>query len=471
MKLWDYIRKKDPQGATHGLLSFLKYAEPEQVKFHTKLRRDEAVEYLGACSESYSGHTRQAALKALASIGQPRSIQYVIPRLADWVPQVRDEAQSTLDVLIEAGYVQELLDHYNLIENLARVRRVDLSLLIQSLHDIIRSPVTIDAVFAVLDHERVSKRQFAYSVLSKEQKYHEQLIGRALKDPAPTIRLWLVRSYLRGNLVLDESAQLKLVRDSSSMVSVTMLRSFSDEQIREMKEVLIKLASSPSPPIRQESIFYLTQKCNFDILAYARGRLASSPSSADIETIGERGDSSDFTGIFPYLKCNTPGFRRVAVAAIGMLSQDSENLEVFLNAIQDPNKKVRHAAFMALASRPRKLWYQDVFDLFLRELSSTGYRPGHLIATLSGWDVVPVALVLMQAGNPHDRFDNGISLLMEWQRSQIRGWIQPDRDVFDLIRNFWPTADRSRDVLSWQRLDWSEIQSTLDRLVTTKNQA
>ncbi|MFK7758825.1 MAG: hypothetical protein AB8C13_02630 [Phycisphaerales bacterium] len=446
-----YVRRFGDQGLAKGYPDFF-------VK--------RSKEYLGACSESRCGYTRQAAVKKLGDKAQPGSVQYVLPRLGDWVPQVRDEAGAALTKLIDAGHCSEFIEHYDLVLSLRRIRRVDLSDQIEKIETAIYSPHAIKMLWTCLDSDNVSTRQFAYSILAKGKMDQGHLVDRALEDPDPAIRFWLVHAHQRDELRLSWEVQKKLLYDRAAKVSVAMLRSLTDEQIVLVKEDLIHLITSASRSMRREACFYLVKKLRFNALEHARNQVAVAVTPGVIEILGELGTHSDCQAVTRFVQSDFPTLRRSAIHALGLLSDDSEYLDDFIQGMQDTNKKVRFAAFEALTARPRSSWYMPVFEAFLKNQTVSGYSAGHLIVAQSGWDPIPVALVLLQPGQSASATQNGVQVLAQWvQKNGVLGWIQPLPDTVELIQKYWSTTRKNIKVLGQDRFALVDAFDSIDQIV------
>lgn len=443
---------------------FLQYVTPKEVKKYSRLNGIKATLYLGACTRSPDGYTRQAAVYWLGKNARKGSVGYVLPRLGDWVPEVRAEAQSSLKSLFNAGYASELIECYELVIHLRRVKRVDLTPQIKWLQSILKSDELLNSLRTLLDDQDVAKRLFAYDTLSQNATYFSELAQQAISDRDPLIRVWLARQHLAGNQTLTGSMLDQLVKDKSSRVSLPVLRSLSDERVRNLQPVLRDMANSPSQPIRKEALFYL-RKCGVDVLIFAREQTLNGPTPGSIETLGELGDKHDIDSILPHIHRESPRLRSAVITALSLLDKNNEMVDRFVHAMSDPNQKVRKSAFNALRSRPRELWYQSVFNIHESNPSAGSYMAGQLLISLPNWASLPARLIFLMNDKSQEHKGIGIALLVDWLRKQgTKGWIQPDPDIKAQILRIWPLCDHHLEPDRSHHLDWIEVRSTLDKI-------
>src|SRR5690348_1741050 len=93
------------------------------------------LEDLLATSSHGSGFKRENAVRRLGMLGNPIAIPYLIERVNDWVPQVREAARSALSRLIRAGNGEAFVESLPAIMHLQTCTRDDHTELMQAVED------------------------------------------------------------------------------------------------------------------------------------------------------------------------------------------------------------------------------------------------------------------------------------------------------------------------------------------------
>lgn len=154
---------------------------------------DEAVALLCIASMNRNGHVRQAALVQMGLMPDPRYIPYVLYRLGDRVPQVREQAGATLGRHTGPAFRSALLDALPHIEALLRVRRVDLAPAHKALMAELVGAVAPERLVREAHRLGEPARSALVRFLWTDASADRTLVAAFLKDRHPLVRLLTVR--------------------------------------------------------------------------------------------------------------------------------------------------------------------------------------------------------------------------------------------------------------------------------------
>ncbi len=118
-------------------------------------------------------------------------LPYILLRLNDWVPQVQKKAHKILDYILPSISVTDLIKYNNLIEWLEKTERVKLKNVQSKIFTQIHDHRNRDDLFEAMQEASLKERLLCWKALSEEAVYDDNLIDKAIIDPAPEIRQWL----------------------------------------------------------------------------------------------------------------------------------------------------------------------------------------------------------------------------------------------------------------------------------------
>ncbi len=443
------------------------WIKPEDVSKLQRLTRDDAVEMLGVATLSANGYTREAATNALATLGHPRAVPYLLIQLGDWVPQVRVAAETALNRLMDTGIASELIEHHDLVEHLASVQRVDLSAIQASIRDHLQAPYSLVELEAGLDHERATTRRYCMGLLLECQDARRDLLDRILQDPDPVVRRWLAFRVIRGDVQVAEDTLRRLLVDRASSVSTVVLRSLSDEQTVHFTPELIELSLADARPVRESAQWALKSQGWTHFAEEARSRISSerrdSVAPGWVATLGETGTSAtDYECVSGFVQHPRSRVRAAAVTALARLDKVPAAPFV-VERLDDSSGLVRRSAIAALMDTPRREW-QDM----ARKLVTSGTAQGqvaalHLLALHSGWDTIPVLLEAVLSDNP-DLTDRAWQALYDWQRRHgTHGWLKPSEPCRRELSAVWPMIIAATEPPKWTGSTWEDLRATIDQ--------
>lgn len=443
----------------------LKYTsiQPRQVQLLATLDRDCAVEMLGVATLNANGHTRQAALKALRDLGHSRALPYVLLRLGDWVPQVREAALEALHQLMAMGIADALLAHYDLIERAAGVERFDIQPVLKEIRDYLLRPDHRSAVFQALDSQQVSLRLFAYRL--SEEMPDRDLLYKAASDRSPAIRLWLARLLVQRHPPDGMDLWVGLLHDPSNRVSTTTIAGLSSKQVADMKADLLALMFSDARPVR-EAVRYALRGTSIDFAAESRRRLVESLSDqitpGVVASLGETGNRSDYALVEPLLSSQRSRVREAAVEAVARLARDQATGRL-VPLLNDSSGRVRRAVVGMLASTNVQPWLPQIRGTLTHGSEGGQTQALQLLALQGGWDILPDLLIARRSAFDKVRNRAWQDLGAWHSRYSHRGWLKPSDPVRVRLKDELQLPHSSRpEPPEWARHTWDKLLEWLN---------
>lgn len=468
MSFWDQFKRVQTAilpAYKHGSVYYGSFTPGEMRQIRARLAEEEALTFLLECCGSYDGYIRQAALQELRELSSPDAIPSVLIRLADWVPQVRDEAWKTLQHLLDLGYAPRLVDSYKTIIALSGKQRVDLREQLDALNERMLHKNAVQSLIDGLDSEEVTKRRFCLETMADESHLHPLLIEKSSRDPDPSIRRWLARGIISGRFQASDELRIRLMHDPAPIVSTTILRSLTEREAMGMESHLCELATHPAAPTRASAQFWIRKvhiqgvlervRSEFDDTASAR------PRPGVIAALSELGNTEQDLGRVLSL-CTHPrtAVRLAAIQAVAQLTRDEQGIDTLIKAIGDSNGKIRNVAIGALASRPRAYWIDRVQDIFLDPESSAMVPAWILLTHCPDWSMVPVMLRALSSDNSglHELAFEAISI---WHaKYSMRGWLRPAPRTQREILSAWTNAKQLQPPTSHAEA-WNQLKQTI----------
>lgn len=438
----------------------------ELRRFRKALDPRIAIDALIQCCECPDGYVRQAALETLREFDCPEAMPAVLWRLGDWVPEVRQAAWVTTEHMLKKGYSSKLVDCHQTIGQLRRVQRVDLSTQLNALRESMLEDAS-DALIAGLSDSWVTKRRFCFQTLSSDSRWDQLVIERGLQDRDPSIRRWLARRIVSGELTASNEVLRTLMFDRAAIVSTTVLLSLDEHRASLLTDDLIQLAMHPSARTRASARFWL-RKTGIDDAANTIRKafdihIGDHPPAGVVAGLGELGGGDeDISRVRPLCQHPRTAVRLAAIQAIVSLTRDDEELETIIAAMRDSNAKIRWFARRAVVSRPRTLWFDRVCDVFLRGQSPASREAGLLLAEGADWSIVPVMLRALNGLDPCCS-DLAYRGLAAWYSHYGHlGWIRPAENIWGQIIEVWDGVKHLKppDNHAWA---WEHLRGSIEQ--------
>lgn len=246
------FKKIDSKKGYYNALKYCKISQSDIKFYKSNFSKEQYVELLAISSLNESGYLREKAVSKLANIESPRAIQFLIYRIADWVPQVRQTAISGIENYKSTIYIDDLIENLPIFAWLRKVERTNLNKIYQ---DIIEYIATTNRDLVITNFKKYPDilRLFLAKHISTFPIDRLTEINLFLTD-----RHFLVRSQVLVHFdQLEEWEVSKLLNDKSAKVRLQTLHRLKE---REGFELIVKnFLADDSAMIRHFARFTLRE--------------------------------------------------------------------------------------------------------------------------------------------------------------------------------------------------------------------
>lgn len=352
------LSKKDVRHTWHNLYHTFRYGFGADI-FHKNrldlkrihhLKPLEAAHLFGIASLNHNGFIREKAIDYLKQIPCEDVLPYLLLRLNDWVPQVSMKAQEVILTLIPNISLKGFIKHHRLIDGLTKTERVNLSDIHARIIAQLNQPNRRQELFAAMDSATPKERLFCWHTLERLLLEDNDLIDKALHDPIPEVRLWLIQQ-------LSDNANNRyklncLLTDKSPRVRYAALKIFAKDDFQTNKHLFESAIFDQSKSIREYARFILTSQSGYDCrqkYLEQYNRLNSSATKGVLCGLLETMIIDDITIAKAMIEHTSHKVRLSAYSALFRLKAEACDL-LYYNGLQDSNAKVRNACVLYLHS-------------------------------------------------------------------------------------------------------------------------
>jgi len=397
-----------------------------------------AVSLIGLASFHYSGYVREAAVRELAAQRTGQELPFLLIRLNDWVPEVRDIAAEAMSARIEPAYAVHFLANISLVFRLQSCGRVD-----KQFADEICSLLKRPECKAVLQAGMASKekniRRISFQLAAEADPLTRASIIRAvMTDPDATSRSWGVRHFLpdvtphelpgviepmlKDHYMPVRRDALWAVATKRPDLAVNPLRSALLDNHFTMRETARHFLAVAD--VKDARAFYAA--------AIERGE--EGQRLAAICGLGETGLASDVKFLTSFLGSISTKFRRAAVYSIGKLDLEGQ-LETLVRVLSDEKPSVSREAMKVLLPKARYIpladlehWIASDAKLHVRRNSLT------LVLRADKWKKIP-AILAACADKDARIVEQAVNALNDWSAHYNSSFAEPTREDFERIQN------------------------------------
>jgi len=377
---------------------------------------DAATSLFALASFHHNGYIREAAIKKLSLTRSGFEVPFLILRLNDWVPQVRDAAYREIRSRLTPEYCRHFIANLRLMRRLADAGRVNHTPTIQAIYELLQSDECRSVLFESLKSEDRQIRRACFKLaMDAPHSNLPQILTLAFADNDTIIRqraAQKISSTLEPailELFLD-----RLKHDRFMPVRREALRIAVKTNSPDAVEQLRKGLLDPHASIREECRYHLRKIESIDVAAFYREHLeAGRELYSAISGLGETGRSDDDRLIVPYASHQTNKIRRSAIKALATLNAKA-HLDLFMNALEDEVPNISRQALKALSRNTSMLRAAGVWELFVSSSRAHVKRNALLlIDRFSKWESISY---LMRALCERDED------IVERSRRAVRDW-------------------------------------------------
>ncbi len=117
------FNKLDSKKVYYETLKYCKISKNDIDFYEKSFPKSKYVELLAISSLNGNGYVREKAVKKLSLIKEPRAIQFLIYRIADWVQPIRQLALKGLENYKSVNFIDTLIENLPVFEWLQKVER------------------------------------------------------------------------------------------------------------------------------------------------------------------------------------------------------------------------------------------------------------------------------------------------------------------------------------------------------------
>ena len=354
------FKKIDNKKGYYDTLKLCNISKSDIDFYETIFPKEQYLELLAISSLNRIGYIREKAVNKLAQIENPRAIQFLAYRLADWVLPVRQAALKGIENYKSVQYIDSLIENLSIFEWLQKVERTNLSGVYQDIIEFIASTNR--------DH-----------VIANFKKYPDKLrlllakhISCSLTDHSKELKIFLAdKHFLIRNLVIDHFDKLGQIE-------------------------VAKLLSDKSAKVRQQTLYCLKDQNNFEVII--KKYLADN--SATIRYFARftlKQANINFADLYNQnLQDNT----QVVGSLYGLAEIEAKQYSgTVKNYLNDKKIKIRKTAFLALRKLDEESAYEYAFTNL--DTSFVGLRNVIIdfLSVLSRQEVLTKAREIYNEGN------------------------------------------------------------------------
>ena len=277
-----------------------------------------------------SGFKREAAIQRLSKRRDGSELRYLLLRVNDWVPQVRDRAIAAVEARLTPEYAPHFAKHLGLVARLWRSRRVDHSDLLHAILQLMSS----DTLLRAMTEHRGDTRRVIFRILVDRNAADSELFRTMARFGDPAIRLAAMRTLpVEGNRDVFES----LFDDPVGAVRAYALMMAAD------RERLQAALFDRNANVREMARYRLRD----DGIDFAALYRTAVPSLVAIAGLAETGTRADVTIVAPFLEDPRATVRRAAIRTVLTLGGD-DYVDRVLPLLSDESRGVSSQARRSL---------------------------------------------------------------------------------------------------------------------------
>ena len=447
------FKKLDTKKAYESSLRHCNITKSDIRQYLKNYSQDEIIYPLAIASLNSSGYIREEALRKIHDLKLSSSLlPFVIYRLGDWVPEVRNAAKvNYLKVLTNENW-EIIIEQLDLIFWLKTVQRVNLSKSYNQIIDYLIKGNESKTLSKFSELKEKNRFELAKAILEQES-ISQDAIQILLKDKS-----YLVRSKLAENIKFIEDPQpiIKILeRDKSSTVRQKCLESRINIESEFQKIDFTKLLNDKSATIRNLARFHLKDS-NIDFLEHYLNNLADSEYiEASIYAIGEVGNKANVNQLKTYLETNNTKLKKAAIRSILKLDNSAIRNEL-VKELDSNTATIRRIAIEQLSSSPSEdvlekcsfIYAKGDSNLKLSMLSFFGLNSSH--KTLPD---------LLEAVSEKDEIISNAawSHLTNWQKKSISNYSTPSKVDKEKARITYERTKFNNELPYKKKKLWDEL--------------
>ena len=370
---------------------------------------------LCVASMNRNGYVREEALKQLSENYFTQNFSFILFRLGDWVPSIRNQAEKIIQEMIYKVNPELLIRHYKVIEWLLKVQRNDLEQIHNEISEYIFSKNNVVHILNSTSSCSEAERHFIFKNLINRNLLNSTDLESILADKNFLIRLLAVR-----NIKLKNNPKIlkRLLKDKSQKIRQYSIDQISESEITTYKTELLNLLFDNSRPIRLQTRSLISQieKVNYYDL-YLK-KILRNPNVGSIIGLSEVGDKEDIKYFTKLLTSKYAKLRASALFAISIFDYKQAK-ELSFKLLNERSNKVKKICSSLIPREKEKQDLERLRFIYQNGNIETKRFAIKIINLYGGWSVAGDFLIgLLES----DKKINDISMafLNTWYNYTIR---------------------------------------------------
>ncbi len=394
------------------------------------------VDLLAISSLNGSGYVREKAVKKLAQVENPRAIQFLIYRLADWVLPVRQAALKGIENYKSTIHIDSLIENLPIFEWLQKVERTDLSGVYQDIIKFIAS----------------TNRDY---VIASFKKYPDKLrlllakhISSSLTDYPKELKLFLNdKHFLIRNLAIDHFDELgqseidQLLNDKSANVRLQTLYCLKSQN--GFETTVKKYLADNSATIRHFARFTLKQ-ANIDFTEFYKDNLkGKNQLIGSLSGLAEIEGKQYWETVKAYLNDNKVRVKKTAFLALCKLEEESAYEFAFAN-LDSSYLGLRNVIIEFLSHIPRQEVLAKARDIYKTGNYDLKKSMLKLFNKVGGWTAIPDLMIGTIDENENIR-QLAFGYLQIWRARAVRLFSTPKQGEIERAKQIFNFAHETQE--------------------------
>jgi HEAT repeat protein len=380
--------------------------------------------FVGLCGSHRGGFVREAAVQRLAQHEGGAELPFLLPRVNDWVPQIRTRALTAVMNRCTAAYAPAFVALLPELERLSRQRRANHHDLVRAIErTLLDEPGRAALSQGLQSADQRVRRRCIELLVSQEGAAAPEVIRRATTDRDAAVRFRAFRSLLEPATREAAAAVIAAAaRDTYAPVRRLVLAWWiAHETVAE--EGIRPFLLDRAPGLRGDAIAWWQRHRGSPAGIYreALGNPGMVPAGA-LLGLGETGAAEDAPLLEPFLRHRRTRMRRAAIRALCRLRPGAYRAEL-TDALLDGPASIGNEALRCLGRAAR--------DLDMASLWSRAAEPGaklrllHLFRRLDKWQSLAWLLEAMVDPDTAVRREARGAINL-WLRDVNRSWADLD---------------------------------------------
>lgn len=425
------FKKIDSKKGYYDTLKHCGISKSDIDYYETNFPKEQYIELLAISSLNGSGYVREKAVKKLSQVENPRAIQFIIYRLADWVLPVRQAALKGIENYKTTDYIDSLIENLPIFEWLQKVERIDLSGIYQDIVEFIAS-TNRDYVITNFEKYPDKLRLLLAKHISSSLTYHSTELKLFLTDKHFLIRNLAIYHFDKlGKTEIDQ-----LLNDKSANVRLQTLYCLKDQN--GFETTAKRFLADNSATIRHFARFTLKQ-ANIDFSDfYSRNLQQGNQIVGSLSGLAEIEAQQYSETIKPFLNDKKIKVKKTAFLALCKLDEESAYEFAFTN-LDTSFVGLRNVIIDCLSHIPR----QEVL-IKAREIYKTGNYDLKksmlkLFNKVGGWTTIPDLMIGTIDENENIR-QLAFGYLQIWRTRAVRLFSTPKQGEIDRAKQIFNFA-------------------------------